>query len=354
MYRLAGVLSAVLLFAFAANGASALEELVGCEGRSAMVEVLETTFDSLTVEYKRGETTIKAVVPAKSLDPHCFYTIRRKYMEDTADNHLRLAGFCLRNDLLGLGKKHYDIAVAMDPELAAERKAENAELLEKFADKVLAEAKQHAEKGEFDKAEFKLSFLGDVLPETKAGAEVGALMAAVQEKRAEKDAADAQAKLDKIADEAARKAAEARAKELKPVLDSRETARKMLNEGLRADNQSKARGYTDQSIAQYKSTLTLIGNRKKTESSDPAVAQELADLETSVTAELVHAYVVGGGIYLSRSAYNDAEEYARAALAVDPSSQEAQGFLVRVQNALAYKDDIDVRSRRPRGGGGRR
>ncbi|MCU0727554.1 MAG: hypothetical protein MUE73_17490 [Planctomycetes bacterium] len=340
------ILTIVVLVALAAGPAFALEEIIGKDGRSAMVEVLETSEDSLTVEYRIGETVVKAVVPARVLDPYSFYSSRKRHMADTAEDHLALSLFCFRSGLFILGKRHFDMAAVLNPELVSGRAADHTVLCEDCVAKMLAEARVLADKGDFGEAEFLLTLVVDVFPETKAAAEVGELLAGLDARRAKQEEAERAAQMEKLADEA-REAAAARYGALKPIADAREAARKLYQQGLRARNQSTAKGFLEQAISQYRAILEAINVRRKTAGPDTDLAGDLLDLEKAVLRDVIRAHVVAGGISLSRGAYNDAEQYARNALSFDPESAEARDFLVRVQTAIAYKDYIDVRTRRP-------
>jgi tetratricopeptide (TPR) repeat protein len=318
-----------------------------------MVEVLETSPDSVTVEYVRGETKVKVKVPARALDPHSFYSIRRGRMEDTAENHLALARFCYESNLLALARKHLDLAIATDPEFVEQRKAQVPDLVEKFSTSLLADAKKYADQGDFDNAEMALAILFEAFPETESAVAGHELLAAFADLRAKREVEAKEAKIAKLEDETAKKAARERAALLRPLEEGRDLGRKMIREGLTTKSQSTAKSLFDQAIPQLKQTIGAIDAAMRVHSGKPELLAELDELRASTVVESIHAHCLAGGICLSRGAYTEADEYARRALAVDPESAEAQGFLVRVQNAIAMKDDIDVRRLRPRGGGGR-
>jgi tetratricopeptide (TPR) repeat protein len=349
----APLLCTLILFLLAPP-ARAAEEITGRDGRSAMVEVLETTDDSVTVEYRGGETVVKARVSAKQLEPYSFYGIRRGHMEDTAPNHLALARFCFENGLLALAKKHIDLAIATDPEFVEQRRAQVPDLVKKFSEALLADAKAYVGKGDFESAQTALSILLELFPETPPAAEGRELLVTMEETK-EKHEADAHAaKMEKLSDDAAKKSAEERARALEPVVKARDLGRKMVHEGLLKESQSQAKSLFDQAIGQFKETRQAIENVVKLNAGKVELLADAEELRATVIVDSIHAICLAGGVSLSRSAFSEAEEYGRRALALDGESAEAQGFMARVQNAIANKDDIDVRTRRPRVGGGRR
>jgi hypothetical protein len=272
-------------------------------------------------------------------------------MEDTAENHLALARFCYENKLLALAKKHIDLAIATDPEFVEQRRAQVPDLVEKFSRALLADAKEFAEKEEFSSAELAVSTLLEAFPETTAAAEGRKLLATLADTKVEREEAAKAAKVEKLADEAAKKAARERATRLAPIVDARTLGRKMVREGLECEGQAKAKGLFDQAIPQFKQTLVMIETLVKLNSGNAELLAEAEELRLSVVVESVHAHCLAGGVALSRGSYGEAQGYARRALAIDAESSEAQGFLVRVENAISSKDDIDERSRRPRAGG---
>ena len=81
----------VLVIAYAAPALAAERELVVLQtGLSAKAEILETTPEWIRVRVRKEEQVGEAKLYAKRLDPHSFYDIRSKHMEDTAENHVRL------------------------------------------------------------------------------------------------------------------------------------------------------------------------------------------------------------------------------------------------------------------------
>lgn len=94
------LLATRMAFLITPLAAEAADEIV-LRGKPGLVEVLETTETSVKVTATREDgAKITATLRATDLDPHNFYTVRRKHMEKTAKNHVALAKWCLDNDLI--------------------------------------------------------------------------------------------------------------------------------------------------------------------------------------------------------------------------------------------------------------
>ena len=57
-------------------------------GHAGMVEVLETTPDSVTLRGMKSGVAVTVKMRATDLDPTSFYDVRNRFMESTAENEL--------------------------------------------------------------------------------------------------------------------------------------------------------------------------------------------------------------------------------------------------------------------------
>jgi len=121
------------------------EEIMLKDGFTAMVEVVETGPEHVTVKFvtkdgKAGQTKLHA----NALDPHCFYDIRRRHMEKTVENHVKLAVFCVSAGLFRRARGQMDAARAIDPDV--DKKIEAApEIMEGIANHLAEAARRHHE-----------------------------------------------------------------------------------------------------------------------------------------------------------------------------------------------------------------
>ena len=83
-------------------------------------------------------------------------------------------------------------------------------------------------------------------------------------------------------------------------------------------------------------TKKLCRDAAKKHDDNPALLSRLSELEATLKAEAVDAYVSAGGLEMAVRSLNRASDYARKALAVDPDSQQAKSFLNQVQVAGSW------------------
>lgn len=339
---------AIALTLILAGSAFAKEEVVLKDGTSGMVTVLETTADSVTVKHVGPKATVTLKLLAKDMDPHSYYDIRRRNMEDTAQNHLDLAVFCAESGMFSRGKMQYELAVAMDPSLV-QKLSQMPQMMDGIAKRLLAAAEKSLAAEEFATAERQASIVVTRFAGTAAAEAAGKLLETVTEKAREKEQAEIQARLEQV-DEDARQAAADREKVLSPLRTDRDKGRELKSRALRESNQGKSKNLFEAAAASSLATLKKIEARHAKAHGDPELQEDLGRLVAGVKADAVSACVNAGSISLSRAAYTEAQTYARKAQGIDPESSVAKAFHARVETAIAMKDDIDVRARRPRTG----
>jgi tetratricopeptide (TPR) repeat protein len=322
-------------------------------GQTAMLEVIETTPESITVKFHKKGVSGQTKLLAVNLDPHCFYEIRRALMEITPENHIKLAIYCASVGMFNRAKYQIELAKSIDPEIVEKIKA-MPDVMEKIANYLLDAAKKAYDKGEKQLAHDIGTRILTKLPETKAAAKVREVIDQL-EKEIDQQEADAEAarekKIAEEKDEAAKKVAEGREKVLKPLRKMAETARKHNHAGLKESNHTKSRHHFEAAASEGKKLLDHIDKAMKKAAEDPKLMETLTAMEAEAKKNTVKAYINAGNVSLRREDYNNAEKYAEAALKVDPDSGAAQSFQNQIETAKVQDQDIDGwRDRRGYGG----
>jgi len=160
------------------------------------------------------------------------------------------------------------------------------------------------------------------------------LPAEVEAKAAEKER-ERQAAIEREEDADRKKIARKRAKVLEPLEKSLGVGRKYLAAGLKEKSPSKSKRAFEGAAAEFTKLLGRIDKEMKKGTDDPALIDELTDLEASARKEAVRAFIDAGNVALARGSRNEAMEYAQKALAIDPDNSAAKSFMNNVQLASA-------------------
>ena len=325
---------------------SLADEIVLKGGEVGEAEVTATTFDSVTLKYNLEDgPTATMTLRAAQLDPHCFYTVRNKHMEDTVENHMALAKFCVSNELFFRAQIQVNKAKAIDPE-KVEEILDDAQVRERIAQKLLTYIDKEMEIGNLDEAEKWISVLLTRFPDTKAAESARQDLDQVDEARAAqkaKEAAERQARIEAEKDEAEKQAARQRAAQLAPIYQRINLGEKMYSASLRMNNNSQAKKGLEQAGMEFVSAIKDIKALRKKIGDD----RELDQLEAVAQADAIKAYIGAGNVDLTRGSYNEANKWARRALAVDSDSTAAKDFQNRVTTAAAMSSG-DIWGRRDR------
>lgn len=326
--------------------ANAKDEVVLRSGKSGQVEVLETTESSVKVTATRSDgAKVTATLRAGDLDPHNFYTLRRKHMEKTAQNHVALAKWCLDNDLVNQAKVQADAARRLD-NAYVEKLLGDPTLRAKIDGKLFDYAKRMVAKGKFAEAERWLRPLIEREPASKFAEQAMALAKEIEKEKLFERAAKERKRDDAIAaklDEETRKTAEASARQLAPIRRAQAKAQQLNSAALR-EKGTKAKRLNDQAAQLLQTGLNTIDSLRKKKAAGP----ELDRLEGEIAAELIQTYIAAGRVSLGRGAYSQAEVYGRKALQVDSNSADATHFLDQINIARALdRGDDDGSRRRP-------
>ena len=335
-----------LAFSVATPLASA-DEVVLRSGDVHDVDIASTESDSVTVAFQRGDTKGTVKVRAAELDPHSFYELRNRYMEKTAENHLKLARFAVENGLFARAKLQVDKARVLDADYV-ERKMETTELIEGVATNVLASARKLYEAGDVEEARQYAAVILTYFPETSVAGKASSLLAKLEEKMKAADMARQEAAMNEAkqaGQEAERRVREAFEKDVKPLVASYHKARETNLKGLQEQSASKSIDMFQGAARSLERVLTKALELQKKYAQDPVVGKELAEGIRLVKAAAVDAWVNAGGVEMRRASYNNARDFAAKALAVDPQSSAAKSFRSRIDLAEATSDKF-FRSRR--------
>ncbi len=325
------------LFLAVTTPAMAGELITLKDGVTGTANIIDTTDDSITVSFVREGASVTLKLKAGQLDPYSFYEIRRDYMEHTAENHLRLGLFCIKEGMFARARYHVDEAKAIDPAFVEKVKAIPG-LKDRIAEKILEHARRAYDADDMESAERLAIAVLTRFPESPAAVQAEALVTHMDDKEQVREAkrrAEVMAAATKAAGEADQAKAAERNKLLAPIYDRMDLARKMRAQGLREKNTSRARKALEAAGAEYEKTLEQIRNLSGTHAEDPALISVLALGDIQIREDAVSCYVSAGSIMIGRGSYPEAEKLARRAIAVDPKSEDALAFRVTVQTAAA-------------------
>jgi tetratricopeptide (TPR) repeat protein len=352
-------LSVLVLTFLVAPALADIEEICLADGRTGIATVLGTTKDAVSLEFVKAGGKVKLTIPAARLDSNCFYNLRRRNMEKTAENHLQLAIWCAKQGMWNRGQLQYDIAVALDEAYVEKIKATPG-MREGIADSIIEAAKKWYGAGEVEKAgmiaERVLARFGD----TPAAIEAQTLIGLVEEKRREAEEKAAAAELAAM-DEAAKKEAAKVERAIKPLKATHELGMKLYDRAIKETNESHARRSYISAAKEFMKVLTGI-DRLKIEV-DPTQVERA---KKRVRGDAVRALLKAGNIDLHRGSWKNATEMGKKALEVDPGNAAATAFIEEIAMAEAMDDTFDSRYNRRRrsygapnrvgtgGGGGRR
>jgi tetratricopeptide (TPR) repeat protein len=332
---------AICLVFSTAVAAAEKEEVMLKDGTTAMVEVVATEAQSVTVKFqtkegKAGQTKLHA----DSLDPHSFYQIRKKHMEKTAENHVKLAIFCAGAGLFNRAKAQMDVARALDPK-AVEQVKDMPDVMNGIANYLVERARRAYKSGDLERAYEIASLIATRFPETEGGVLARGVLAQLKEETeaaAEKKNEDREAAIKAEEDAEKKKAAKA----VDGVLDGLEKklsmGQNLMHTALQERNQSRARRTYEAAAKEFTSLLGDIDKEMKKAADSPQLLEALVEMDAQVRNEAVSAWIAAGNVLLSRGSQNDAMKCAQKALAIDPDNSSAKSFMNNVQLASSSTD----------------
>jgi hypothetical protein len=331
-------LATALLLTAGATALAATEMVMLKDGTTGMAEIVSTAEDSITVRFETpegtaGETTLRA----SRLDEHSFYSVRSKHMEQTVENHVKLAIWAAENGLFKRAKHQMDQARKLDPEIDSKIEA-RPEIMQGIADRLAAAAKRAYEKGDLEHAYELAQLVATRFKETtwgdKAVEALDKLEAEMAQIEAEESAAR-ERKIEEAADEEARAAADARHRALVPIEKRQDAGRRKNSQGLRANNRSTAKRHFEAAAADFQAALRSVESTRRSAGDDQELLALLDDLEGEMRSDGVNAWINAGNIDLWRDHFNGARDAGEKALAIDPNSSAAKSFMNKVHIARA-------------------
>lgn len=341
MRPLTRFLSIAVLCAAASVAFAETELVMLRDGTSGMGEIVSTESDSIKVKFQTeagaaGEASLRA----SRLDPHNFYGLRSKHMEKTAENHVRLAIYCVDNGMLNRAKLQMAEARKLDPEV--DTKIDAPEIREKIVEHLVESAKAAYAKGDLKLAYEIAQLVATRFHESPLADKCTEALDQLEAEMAKKDAEQVAAREKKIAeskDAEARQKAESHHKAMLPIEARKEAGRKKNAAGLRAKNRSTARRAFEAAAADYDHALKSVASARKSPEADAELKKMLDAAEKEIRADAANAWINAGNIDLWRESFNNAMEAADKAIAVDPQSAAAASFKKKVEFAYMVRDN---------------
>jgi tetratricopeptide (TPR) repeat protein len=353
--RLLTAVAAAALVAWPAARAFA-DELITADGTCHTCEVVSVAEDGVVAKgkLKTGEP-IELKVPVARLDPNWFYDRRDAAIGNDAKARVRFAVWCVENDLFSRAKIQVKKAAEADPKLMEDLAGgKYAEIREKIAGRILASADADVAAQKFGPAREKLEILLGRLSDTEAGGKARDAVRALDAKEASADAARDAAEKAKL-DEAAKKAAETRAKLLADVDDEYAKGKQLATDGLTEDQPGKALDLLEKALARGDAAMKKLDAIEKDPKlvADAELMAEAKARRAKVTKGMVKVRIHRADLYMWRGSLSDAKKELDAAKAIDPTDPSINSALERL---LAANDDDDFENRlRPvQHGGGTR
>ena len=330
------------------------EELTTADGTTHQCEILKVEEDGVTArgKLKSGET-VELKIPVARLDPHCYYSLRNAAIGDDAKARMKLAVWCVENDLFAQAKAQVKKAAQADPKLVEDLAGgKYPEIREKMAARILASAQADMAAGRLDVSRQKLEILLNRLSETQAGGEARDMIRALEGKETEASAkaeADATAKLD----EDARKAADARHKLLAPIDEDLRKGRELATEGLTEDDVNKALEILGKALPNGEAALKKLDAILKDHAGDAQLQADADDLRKKTIAGMVKVLIHRCDLYIWRGSLPNAKKELDEARKLDPSNPAIDSANERI---LAADDDdaLELRYLRERRQNGNR
>jgi len=304
----------VLVMLLLCSASVLAEEVMLRDGRSGDAKILETTESLIKIELKVNDGTATFEIGADRLDPHNFYGIRSKHMEQTADNHLGLAKFCIENEMFPRAKAQIEKARKLDAE-KVEKIISMPEIVEGIARRIVTFAQKQLEKSRVPDAKKWASFVIARAPETEAAVDAQAILDSIDQVKA-----DAEAATQAEAEAEAQAETSAAAGKLDKALQVAETR---ADEAMREKNTSRTRKGLEEAAKMFEAIASEASSAADGDA-------DLQDIANAAMDHAVSAYLHAGETAMGQSNYNEARRLARQAQAVGSGSSAPADFLKRV------------------------
>ena len=314
----------IVLAVFASPLFAQEESLIHLKGgRFYHVVILSSTWEYVEVRYtpEEGEAmTVK--VKVADLDAYYFYGVRNKAIGRDANERIKLAKWCVDNDMFSRAKAQMDMATAADPKAVEEfMKTEFPKIKEGIAAKLLRAAKRSLQRGSTTNAKKYASYILTKFEGTAVEAEAETVLDEANRREEAKAAKRRQKRADRDAKEAKRaenKENRTRQSELGPIEKRLSMGRQDNVRGLKAKNLSQAKSGFEAAASNFKQAIINFDALPQDLKSGNEAMREEA-VAGGVRADLSLAHSMS-----ARGSYVEGTKYCNLALAIDPDNAEAK------------------------------
>lgn len=283
--------------------------------------------DGLTITLELSNGAEQTIV-YDDLAPRSIYRLMKgRVSKDDGPGLIELGNYTRDNGLYAYSKRHYQEALAADPELRTQLEGEVAKLREIAGSDLLARAQEALEQGDTKEAEKQLSRILTELPNEPAADTARTIMGDLA----------AQAESQRIAGEQSPEPdANAIEKELGPARRRYDRAVEENRKGMLASaGSSKATKHYEKAVSEGDRGRSLVEKSVKKNPEQPGFAEAAGSLDGQLVDVMVSANLNLAGLSMSRSSFNQALNQVNQALLLDPSSAEARSMKSRIENAAA-------------------
>jgi len=285
-------------------------------------KVVSSTSDSVTFDhYVDGESVEVLTYSVDELEPVSFYLVRHAAVDGDPEAMLELGQYCLAHDMSARARDLSEAAHRLDPALEGidtlktdSREASAAELLAK------AQAQQAAGKpyDAWHTLRDCVRHFGETPSGQKAKDLVQPYFDAYQERYAltqeKEDASSEQRHLGEIS-------------------KMLERADEHASEALSNKNLGQSlKGY-EKAAKEYEHAVKKLDDLAKAHPDDADLQQTVTDVRSRAVDGAVQAHLNSAGVYMIRTAYQDALAEANHALAIDPGNNSAKSMRTRIATA---------------------
>jgi len=308
-------------------------------GRVYNGTVLESTWDWVKVRATVDGEENDYTVDADEFEPHCFYVIRDKAIGDDAAERIKLAKYCVDNEMFSRAKVQMDRARAADPKVVEEfMENEFPKIRDGLADKILAAGQRALRRGSTTNAKKYASLILTKFEGTPAEAGAEALLDEVDKKIEEEQAkVRAQRRRSEKSDEAReeREAAAKRDAVLSPVEKEMDAASRSNEKGLKARTIGQSKDPLEAAATRYVRAMKMAEDYAK-QAPDEQTAAALRDMAKEARDGAVQAYLNLANGMAARGSYQEGVTYCNKALALDPANSEVKQARLTISTTTGW------------------
>jgi tetratricopeptide (TPR) repeat protein len=316
------MLMTVALLGCAAATAHADDLIFLTGGRVYNGTVLESTWDWVKVRATVDGEQNDYTVDADEFEPHCFYVIRDKAIGDDAAERIKLAKYCVDNEMFSRAKVQMDRARAADPKVVEEfMQNEFPKIRDGLADKILAAGQRALRRGSTANAKKYASLILTKFEGTPAEAGAETLLDEVDKKIDEEHA--------KV------RAQRRRSAVLSPVEKEMDAASRSNEKGLKARTIGQSKDPLEEAATRYVRAMKMAEDYAK-QAPDEQTAAALQDMAKEAREGAVQAYLNLANGMAARSSYQEGVTYCNKALALDPTNAEVKQARLTISTTTGW------------------